>query len=147
LIAGAARFLLASCPVAPRSQQRFPFALAGGTPRSVDRFGWCSGDPGIAESLALAGRMLDDRAIVEAARQIAGEAARLAMSRSSDATTLCCGVAGRAVLFARLAGEWDDPSLRAAALHERTRLAGVDDANDGLFSGAAGTALAQLDDG
>jgi hypothetical protein len=145
LMAGAARFLLASCPASP-SRERFPFALASGAPCRVDRFGWCSGDPGIAESLVLAGTVLEDRAIGDAARQIAVGAARLAMARTCDATTVCCGVAGRAALFARLARPWNEPVLVAAAAHERSKLAAIDDADDGLFSGAAGTALAQLDD-
>jgi class I lanthipeptide synthase len=145
LIAGAVRFLLASCPASSGSP-RFPFALAGGTPHRIDRFGWCSGDPGIAESLLLAGETLGDHAIVDAARQIAVEAARFAMPRACDATTLCCGVAGRATLFARLARQLNEPTLSLAAAHERTKLAAVDDAGDGLFSGAAGIALTQLED-
>jgi class I lanthipeptide synthase len=148
LLAGAVRFLLASCPPPPSAQPRFPFALAGGTPCRVDRFGWCSGDPGIADALLLAGATLHDPAIVEAARAIALAAARVAMPRTNDATTLCCGVAGRVTLFARLARELNEPALAAAAAHERTKLASAAAAgkDDGLFFGVAGTAFAQVAD-
>src|SRR5262249_20323643 len=129
LIAGAVRFLLASCP-ASASQPRFPFALADGTPCHVDRFGWCTGDPGIADSLVIAGRILGDRAVVEAARANAVDAARLAMQRTGDASSLCCGVAGRALLFARLARELNEPALGMAAAHERSKLTDARDVND-----------------
>ncbi|MCK6527155.1 hypothetical protein L6R50_06170 [Myxococcota bacterium] len=80
--------------------------------------GWCHGGPGVAWGLAQAAVALGDVALLDLARRVACRAAargtELPAAAAAD-PTLCCGSAGRALMYGRLWQLTGDATLRGAA--------------------------------
>ena len=129
---------------------------------SQNHAAWCYGAPGVARSLLLAGRVLDEQAVVDA-----GLAALRATCRRPDerrrlySPTFCHGEAGLAHLLHRTGIETGDGVLLAEAERLLIRLADAFDSDSafgyqatseagsivddpGLLDGAAGVAMVFL---
>jgi lantibiotic biosynthesis protein len=151
-------------PFGPRWPAALP--LGEGVEPPPARPGWCYGNAGVARSLWLAGRALDEPAHARLALEALREALeRQRSERPLDAPTICHGTAGLAQVALRIAAESGEAELveRARALFRelvdwfdedapfgyRDVTAGraeprleVDDPT--LLSGATGTALVLL---
>jgi len=84
--------------------------------RVPTRSAWCYGDPGVAASLALAARALDDPALLRDVRMLAHHAAKRAeVSSGAVDVSLCHGSAGLAHVFRMLGSTLGDESLFSSA--------------------------------
>jgi len=97
--------------VATSAPSRFPAGLCDGRPYGPARFKWCNGDPGVLGAAAAA--------FGSAAPELASLVdlpARAALELEDDEERgLCCGDAGRGLIFQILALETGIPSVRRAA--------------------------------
>ena len=149
-------------PVDDRARVAWPAASADCPEAAPSRAAWCYGAPGVARSLALAGRALGCeryRSLAVAAMHAA--IAKPVAEREISSPTFCHGVAGLLQVILRFAHDEQAPELEAAAdtlcrqlldLHGAAHPFGwrseeeserfVD--NPGLLDGAAGVVLVLL---
>ncbi len=119
---------------------RFPVGLCDGRRFGPPQFSWCKGDPGVlgAASAVYRSGATELNELVEEAAQ-----ALLAIADDGE-RGLCCGDAGRGLIFQSLALATGLASARRAAEEAFTRARTLDQAPDGigLCSGQIGVALA-----
>ena len=137
LLDAAWSFIRQSAATSGRS--RFPAGLCDGRPYGPARFKWCNGDPGVLGAAAAA--------FGSAAPGLAGLVdlpARVALALEDDEERgLCCGDAGRGLIFHILALETGIPSVRRAAEEAFARARRPGPAPVGILGyGRIGVALA-----
>jgi hypothetical protein len=119
---------------------RFPVGLCDGQPFGLDQFSWCKGDPGVLAAAIT----LNDTCASELA-SLVDSAAQVSLLLADDGERgLCCGDAGRGLIFQYLARGTGLPSARRAAeeAFRRARTLGPAAGGIGLCSGQVGVALA-----
>jgi hypothetical protein len=123
LLGGGIRWLLAQ-RMPEEAASAFAYVSAPGIDPVPSRLAWCYGDPGIVPILLAAARRSGEPAWEEAARSIAGAAARRSMVTAARMSSegsgvidagLCHGSAGLGHLFNRIYQATGDESLRDAA--------------------------------
>jgi len=130
--------------------------------RSSSRASWCYGTPGVARSLWLAGRALDDEEMRDMAiRAIRAVRARPTHIRGIPSPILCHGIAGLLQIVLRFANDTGEDFFaemacelteQLVALYDSKTTLGFQDLelngqkvdNPGLLEGATGVALALL---
>ncbi len=115
----------------------FPAGLCDGRPYGPARFRWCNGDPGILGAAAAA--------FGSAAPELASlvdPTARTALEHEDEERGLCCGDAGRGLIFQILALETGIASIRRAAEEAFASARRPGPAPGGLGYGRLGVALA-----
>lgn len=117
----------------------FPAGLCDGRPYGPAQFKWCNGDPGVlgAAAAALGSAAPGLASLVDLPARVALEL------EEDEARGLCCGDAGRGLIFQILALETGNPSVRRAAeqAFARARRPGAPPGG-GLGYGTLGVALA-----
>ena len=89
----------------PGAVSAFPFAVDPGRPEAPSHLGWCSSDVGIAASLLLAARAVDEPSWEGAALEIALRASERPFDRADvDDAGFCHGAVGVGHLFNRASG-------------------------------------------
>ena len=117
---------------------RFPVGLCDGQPFGPAEFSWCKGDPGVL------GAAVSGSCPTELARLVDSSARAATLLADDGERGLCCGDAGRGLIFQFLALETGLASARRAAEEAFVRALTLGSAPGGigLCSGQVGVALA-----